>query len=168
MKCCKEPLNVKFCMYASGYLLMLNTSVGCRVRYWTYLYPFRYVSIHCKKSWRSSSTPASGDAGPIHTGVEKSFRHPWRKFYYKYRTFPTFFTSVKLLRQSLNFSKAAPPGLEPAIFTSTIFYSTTAPHLPYVKWVMYIVYIYCLWTICTPGSGKELSVEHLLQIFYPF
>ena len=31
-------------------------------------------SIHCKKSWRSSSTPASGDAGPIHTGVEKSFQ----------------------------------------------------------------------------------------------
>ncbi len=24
--------------------------------------------LHCKKSWRSSSTPASGDAGPIHTG----------------------------------------------------------------------------------------------------
>ncbi len=31
---------------------------------------------HCKKSCRSSSTPASGDAGPIHTGIEKSFRHP--------------------------------------------------------------------------------------------
>ncbi len=42
---------------------------------------------HCKKSWWRSSTPASGDAGPIHTGVEKSFRHPWRKFYYKYRTY---------------------------------------------------------------------------------
>ncbi len=56
------------------------------------------VQVHCKKSWRSSLTPASGDAGPIHTGVEKSFRHPWRKFYYKYRTFPTFFTSVELVR----------------------------------------------------------------------
>jgi hypothetical protein len=52
-------------------------------------------SVHCKKSWRSSSTPASGDAGPIHTGVEKSFRHPWRKFYCKYQTYclrmPNFF-----------------------------------------------------------------------------
>jgi hypothetical protein len=28
------------------------------------------------------------------TQVSKSFRHPWRKFYYKYLTFPTFFTSV--------------------------------------------------------------------------
>jgi hypothetical protein len=43
--------------------------------------------LHCKKSWRSSSTPASGDAGPIHTGVKKGFRHPCRRFYYKYRTF---------------------------------------------------------------------------------
>jgi hypothetical protein len=57
-----------------------------------------HVYLHCKKSWRSSSTPASGDAGPIHTGVEKSFRNRWRKFYYKYRTFLTFFTSVKLVR----------------------------------------------------------------------
>ncbi len=63
--------------------------------------------LHCKKSWRSSSTPASGDAGPKHTGVEQSFRHPWRKFYYKYRTFPTFFTSVELVRQSWKVSKAA-------------------------------------------------------------
>ncbi len=87
------------------------------------------LSLHCKKSCRRSSTPASGDAGPKHTGIEKSFRHPYRKFYYKYRTFPAFFTSVELVRQSLNFSKAAyPPGLELAIFTSTIFYSTTAPH----------------------------------------
>ncbi len=45
------------------------------------------LAIHCKKSWRSSSTPTSGDAGPTHTGVKKSFRHPWRKFYYKYRTY---------------------------------------------------------------------------------
>ncbi len=65
------------------------------------------TTVHCKKSWRSSSTPASGDAGPKHTGVEQSFRHPWRKFYYKYRTFPTFFTSVELVRQSRKVSKAA-------------------------------------------------------------
>ncbi len=51
------------------------------------------ATVHCKKSWRSSSTPASGDAGPKHTGVEQSFRHPCIKFYYKYRTFSTFFTS---------------------------------------------------------------------------
>ena len=61
--------------------------------------------LHCKKSWRSSSTPASGDAGPIHTGVEKSFRHPWRKFYYKYQTFPTFFTSVELVCYDLDDSR---------------------------------------------------------------
>ncbi len=53
---------------------------------------------HCKKSWRSSSTPASGDAGPIHTGIEKSFRQPRRKFYYKYRIFSAFFTSAELVR----------------------------------------------------------------------
>ncbi len=58
--------------------------------------------LHCKKSWRSSSTPAYGDAGPKHTGVEQSFRHPWRKFYCKYRT-----SSVELVRQSRKVSKAA-------------------------------------------------------------
>ncbi len=63
--------------------------------------------MHCKKSWRSSSTPGSGDAGPKHTGVEQSFWHPWRKFYYKYRIFPTFFTSVEIVRQSRKVSKAA-------------------------------------------------------------
>ncbi len=103
---------------------------------------------HCKKSWRSSSTPASGDAGPKHTGVEQSFQHPCRKFYYKYRTFSTFFTSDRTsslwlhfprrpycLQMSNLFDRAwtfqkqhAPPGLELAIFTSTILYSTTAPH----------------------------------------
>jgi hypothetical protein len=66
-----------------------------------------FSSLHCKKSWRSSSTPASGDAGPKHTGVKQSFRHPWRKFYYKYLTFSTFFTSVELVRQSRKVSKAA-------------------------------------------------------------
>ncbi len=48
---------------------------------------------------------------------------------------------VELLRQSWIFSKAAPPGLEPTTFTSTIFYSTTALHLPYVKRIMYFAYI---------------------------
>ncbi len=81
--------------------------------------------VHCKKSWRSSSTPASGDAGPIHTGVEKSFRHPWRKFYYKYLTFPTFFTSVKLVRQSRKVSKAA---CGARTYALPICHSTTAPH----------------------------------------
>ncbi len=36
--------------------------------------------LHCKKSWRSSLAPTSGDAGPIRTGVGKSFRHPWGQF----------------------------------------------------------------------------------------
>ncbi len=58
----------------------------------------RWLKQHCKKSWRSSSTPASGDAGPIHTGIEKSFRQPRRKFYYKYQIFSAFFTSAELVR----------------------------------------------------------------------
>ncbi len=66
----------------------------------------KWTVMHCKKSWRSSSTPASGDAGPKHTGVEQSFRHLWRKFYYKYRISPTFFTSIELVRQSWKVSKA--------------------------------------------------------------
>ncbi len=86
-----------------------------------------FVILHCKKSWRSSSIPASGDAGPIHTGVEQSFRHPWRKFYYKYRTFPTIFTSVELVRQSWKVSKAL-AGREPTPYRVTICHSTTAPH----------------------------------------
>ncbi len=35
-----------------------------------------FGSAHCKKSWRSSSTPASGDAGPNDTGVE----HPCQTY----------------------------------------------------------------------------------------
>jgi hypothetical protein len=58
--------------------------------------------LHCKKSWRSSSIPASGDAGPIQPGVEKSFRHPWRQFYYKYRTFSQNVKCVELLRYKRN------------------------------------------------------------------
>jgi hypothetical protein len=84
--------------------------------------------MHCKKSSRSSSTPASGHAGPIHTGVKKSFRHPRRKFYYKYRTFPTFFTRVVLVRQSWKVSKAALSGRKPTPYRVTICHSTTAPH----------------------------------------
>ncbi len=80
---------------------------------------------HCKKSWRSSSTPASGDAGPKHTGIEQIFRHPCRKFYCKYRTFPTFFTSVELVRQSKKQKQHA--GREPTTYRTTICHSTTAP-----------------------------------------
>ena len=61
--------------------------------------------LHCKKSWRSSSTPASGDAGPNDTGVEQIFRHPCRKFYYKYRTFSTFFTSDRTSSLWLHFPR---------------------------------------------------------------
>ncbi len=86
------------------------------------------VWVECKKIWRSSSTPASGDAGPIHTGVGKSFRHPWRQFYYKYQTFLQAFKNVELLRQSWKVSKAALPGCEPLSFRLTILYSTTVPH----------------------------------------
>ena len=90
------------------------------------------VTLHCKKSWRSSSTPASGDAGPKHTGVEQSFRHPWRKFYYKYRTFPTFFTSVELVRQSMKVSKAACGARTYDLQDYTICHSTTAPHFHFL------------------------------------
>ncbi len=85
-------------------------------------------TLHCKKSWRSSSTPTSGDAGPKHTGNEQIFPHPCRKFYYKYRTFPTFFTSVELVRRSWKDWKAnAACGREPTTYWTTICHSTTAP-----------------------------------------
>ncbi len=48
---------------------LVKSSLGCS---WTCLNQTGFWTAHCKKSWRSSSTPASGDAGPIHTGVEKS------------------------------------------------------------------------------------------------
>ncbi len=54
----------------------INVDQTKTVAYVQHLYPVECRILHCKKSWRSSSTPASGDAGPIHTGVEKSFRHP--------------------------------------------------------------------------------------------
>jgi hypothetical protein len=104
--------------------------------------------IHCKKICRSSSTPASGDAGPIQTGVEKSFRHPWRKIYYKYQTFPTFFASVELVCYDLDDSRQTyclqmsnffdktwmPQNYSDTtrertyVFRFTFQYSTTAPH----------------------------------------
>ncbi len=62
--------------------------------------------LHCKKSWRSSSTPATGDAGPIHTGVKKSFRLPCRKFYYKYRTFSTDFYKCRTSSTELDCLKS--------------------------------------------------------------
>ncbi len=65
------------------------------------------VAMHCKKSWRSSSTPASSDAGPIHTGVEQIFRHPWRKFYYKYRT-PTEFFKCRTSSAEMDFETGIP------------------------------------------------------------
>ncbi len=63
-------------------------------------------NIHCKKSWRSSSTPASGDAGPKHTGIEKSFRHTYRKFYYKYRTILTDFYKCRTSSIELDYLKS--------------------------------------------------------------
>ncbi len=108
----------------STYIYRVQSSVWRLLNYW----PPPPLHPHCKKSWRSSSTPASGDAGPIHTGVEQSFRHPWIKFYYKYRTFPTIFTSVELVRQSWKVSKAALAAHKPTPYRVTICHSTTAPH----------------------------------------
>jgi hypothetical protein len=84
--------------------------------------------VHCKKIWRSSSTPAYGDAGPIQPGVGKSFRHSWRQFYCKYRTFWQTFKIVELLRQRWKVSKAAFLGHKPLSFRLTIWHSTTEPH----------------------------------------
>ena len=64
----------------------VSVNFSCR-RDTTFAFNLSTSLIHCKKS--CSSTPASGDAGPIHTGVEKSFRHPWRQFNEKYRNFST-------------------------------------------------------------------------------
>jgi hypothetical protein len=88
---------------------------------------------HCKKSWRNSSTPAPGDAGPIHTGIEKSFRHPWRKFYYKYRTFSTEFFKCRTSSAEMDCLKSnITSWARIYVFRFTFQYSTTAPHfLPY-------------------------------------
>jgi hypothetical protein len=106
--------------------------------------------LHCKKSWRSSSTPASGDAGPIHTGVvsdipEENFTINIKLFQqnftfvellrYKhiphdelFRWWPSnlskCFTNVELLRQRLIVSKLTPMGHEPSPYDSQ---STTIP-----------------------------------------
>ncbi len=76
-------------------LRSLNTSMNSSGAPWNCknkrLIPLFSEYLHCKKSWRSSSTPVFGDAGPIQTGVGKSFRHPWRQLYYKYQTFLTEF-----------------------------------------------------------------------------
>jgi hypothetical protein len=58
-----------------------------------------------------SSTPASGDAGPIHTGVEKSI--PAEDFTINIELFLQTFTNVKLVRQNWIVSKVTSPGREP-------------------------------------------------------
>jgi hypothetical protein len=96
------PYKVNVPMYAGGFKQVQYKEYICWMQVKIYISDQTSLricnSVHCKKSWRSSSTPASGDAGPKHTGIEKSFWHPYRKFYYKYRTFPAFFTSVELVR----------------------------------------------------------------------
>ncbi len=86
------------------------------------------VCVHCKKSWRSSSTPASGDAGPIHTGIEQIFRHPWRKFDYKYRTFSTEFFKCRTCSTEMDCLKSNITWARTYVFRCTFQYSTTAPH----------------------------------------
>ncbi len=114
------PLPIKFRETREGWpLLKVETEVNGDAKSTNERGPFLVGSlglswrykIHCKKSWRSSSTPASGDAGPNDTGVEQIFPHPCRKFYYNYRTFPAFpsnllFANVELVRQSRKVSKA--------------------------------------------------------------
>ena len=85
-------------------------------------------TLHCKKSWRSSSTPASGDAGPIHTGIEQIFRHPWRKFYHKYRTFSTEFFKCRTSSAEMDCLKSNITWARTYVFRFTFQYSTTAPH----------------------------------------
>jgi hypothetical protein len=104
--------------------------------------------LHCKKSWRSSSTPASVDAGPIHTGVEKSFRHPWRKFYYKYRTYclqmSNFFDRAWIFQKQHR--------LGSNIHSLLLYHCAT---LTLCK----MSYIYCIYTVYEPyarrGVGKS-------------
>ncbi len=68
----------------------------------------------------------------------------------------------------LEFFKSNTAWAQTCIFTSTIFYSTTAPHLPYVKWVMYIVYILFMnhmhageWERA-PGRTFTYNIQHTL------
>ncbi len=81
---------IKF--FGQGHVLMLTES--WLVGDWSLSFCCSFAgskSLHCKKSWRSSTTPAPGEAGQIQPGVWKSFRNPWRQFYHKYRTFSTLF-----------------------------------------------------------------------------
>ncbi len=71
------------------------------------------IDAHCKNSWLSGSTLASGDAGPITPGVRKSFRHHWRQFYYKHWTFSTDFNKCWTSSTELDCSKVTTPGSEP-------------------------------------------------------
>jgi hypothetical protein len=71
------------------------------------------IDAHCKKSWLSGSTLASGDAGPIQPGVRKSFRHHWRQFYYKHWTFSPDFNKCWTSSTELDCSKVTTPGNEP-------------------------------------------------------
>ncbi len=89
-----------------------------------------------------------------------SFRHPWRKFYYKYQTFSTkfkfvellrykhiphveicrgwpsnfsnrcSFKNVELLRHSCKVSKGASSGARTFALRFTFWHATTAPHFP--------------------------------------
>ncbi len=97
--------------------------------------------VHCKKSWRSSLTPASGDAGPKDTGIEQIFRHPCRKFYYKYRTFPTFFTSVELVKRSWKVWKAC--SMRGANLRPTELQSATLPLRHAFLWNLYYNNTWC-------------------------
>ncbi len=91
------------------------------------------VILHCKKSWRSSATPASGDAGPIHTGIEQIFRHLWRKFYYKYRIFSTEFFKCRTSSVEMDCLKSNITWARTYVFRFTFQYSTTAPHFLWVS-----------------------------------
>ncbi len=89
--------------------------------------------IHCKKNWRSSSTPACGDAGPIQPGVGKRFWHPWRQFYQKYRTFSTDFYKCRTSSTDIKYLKTDATRAWTYTLRFTFQCSTTAPHFLLVE-----------------------------------
>ncbi len=76
------------------------------------------TDIHCN----------AGDAGPIQPGVGKRFRHPWRQFYHKYRTFSTDFYKCRTSSTEIEYLKTVTTRAWPYALRFTFQCSTTAPH----------------------------------------
>jgi hypothetical protein len=154
------------------HLLMFSIQVQVQLKpQWCGHVQVQQRHLHCKKSWRSSSTPASDDTGPIHAGVEKSFRHPWRKCYYKYRTFSTEFFKCWTSSAEMDCLKSNITWAWTYVFRFIFQYSTTAPHfLPYSRahWRIQSVqrsYIFAPRCLTWLNNASPLSFCYILLHF---